>query len=516
MDYVTDKPDLMQIGAMYRTVSSDREIAFTKDAALSSARDVARTSPYGRSAIRVKSENVIGAEYRLSLTVDTRRFGVSPEEAEDWIDVVKAEWRAYAESTHFSADAQRKQTFSGLARTSFISYFVSGEALASVEWKSSFTNYKTCMNLIDPERLSDPKGIIDRLTNRRMGVERDMHGAPLAYHIRHYHISDGSLWNIDTMQWDRYERYTKWGRPRILHAFEHDRVAMTRGISHFITAVDPLRQLDKFQETELESAGIRAAFAAVIESELDYDKAMELLSPDQKQLVREGGYMEMVSGYMKNKLGYYSNQNIRVGNSKVVHLIPNEKLDLKTGQTQPGQLKEFDDVSLYKIASALGVDTMSLKKDYSTASYSGGRAAEAEIARSYAVTRRDFNTQFVIPFFYAWLEEAIVVKGSIPMLGEGSFYENQHFLRVDFEAPGKIKLDPAKETAAQVEAYHIGARSLKDICDEDSRDWREVLQQRAREKQEMEDLRLTPADIDPTLLGQGQGEQPQETGSEDK
>jgi lambda family phage portal protein len=492
-----------------RLQSSDIEAYRSKDHLLSGARDVSRTSPYGRSAVRTLVDNVVGSNFALSMDPDLTLLGVTSEQAEEWADLVEAEWRAYAEGLGFSADAQRRQSFSGLMRTAFAGYFVGGEALGSVEWKAGFGSaYSTCLYLMDPERLSDPHGAIDYNSKRRMGVERDKHGAPIAYWIRQASPSDGLWQPAATYKWDRKARFSSWGRPRILHAFEADRPDMSRGLSHFTTAIDPIRSLDEYQQTELEAAAVRATFAATITSELNYEQAIGLLGPDQRQALQANGPLSMALQMMTERLGFYGSQDIKVGKTKITHLLPNEKLDIKNGTLMPGVLKEYDEVSLYKIASALGVDYASLTKNYSSTNYSGARVALAEIARSYSVRRADFTSQLCIPFAMAWLEEAIVVRETIPMLGKSSFYEKRGALRMDFDTLGKPLIDPLKEMQAKQTQYQMGATSLRQICKEFDMDYRQVLEQRAREKADMALLGLKPEDINPDLIAQGAGRPP--------
>ena len=492
-----------------RLRSSDVEAWRTKDHLLTNARDVSRTSPYGRSAVRTLVDNVVGEKFKLTVTANLRLLGVSSQEAEEWADQVEAEWEAYAESEAFTVDAQRRQTFSGCMRTAFSSYFVGGESLATVEWKASHNSvYKTCLNLIDPERLSDPYGVVDWKMRRRMGVERDQHGAPTAYHIREAHPSDVFFFGRDFYKWKRVSRYSTWGRAKVLHAFEQDRPNMTRGLSQFTTAIDPIRSLDEYQATELEAAAVRATFAATIESELNYEQAIGLLGQDARMALQNNGPLDMALRMMVDRIGFYGAQDLKIGKTKVVHLLPNEKLDLKSGALLPGVLKEFDEVSLYKIASALGVDYASLTKNYSETNYSGARVALAEIARSYAVRRKDFVTQFAAPFALAWLEEAIVVRKTIPMIGKGDFYTNRSAISLDLDTLGKPLIDPLKEVQAKQVLYQIGATSLRDICKELDLDYRQVLEQRAREKADMAALGLKPEDINPELLSQGVGKPP--------
>ena len=482
--------------------SSDAETQYVRDGAGADARDLARTNPYGISALRTTLDSVVGSKFRLKLTPNADALGVDSQAAQSWADSVESAWDAFAESSDFAADAQRTQTFTGLMRTAFASVFTYGEAAGAVSWKPSMMGDSTCLHLVDPDRISDPNGIIDTIHNRRMGIERDSFGEPMAYHLRRAHISD-SIWNpSDPYIWDRIERQTTWGRPRFLHYFNHDRADMTRGISSFTTASETIKNHELMVNSEIEAAALRATFAATLTSELDYESAINVIGPDLKAKMQEQGPMALALQQMIQRKSFYSGSNLKVGSSKVSHLLPGEKLELLSSNGSQSSMKDFDSITLYRLASALGVDYASLTKDYSDSNYSGARVALADIARSHEVKREMFVQSFAMPFVGAWLEERIVL-GKTPMLGKKNFYEVKgSLLTGGFKTWSKIKLDPLKESQAEQGYLDMGAMSLKDVCDGLDKDWEEVLTQRAREKALMKSLGLTPEDINPTLIGQ--------------
>ena len=486
----------------YGTRSSDSEVFRSKDGLTQAARDVSRTSDYGGSVRRTLVDNMVGANLKLVVSIDAKALGIDDDTAGLLSDVIEQEWNVHAEGPTFGADAQRKQTFSGLMRTAASSYVTAGEALSSVEWKPSLSGYATCLNLIDPERLSDPNGAIDPVSGRRMGVWRDYFGEPVAYSIRRFQVSD-SLWTTQSYVWDVFRRYTDWGRPVILHAFEHDRPEMTRGISAMTTEIDPLRNIRNFLQTEMDASSVRAQFAAVIRAEVNYDQAMQILGNEAREHIKQKGFHEYNLHMQKDRAQFYNGQELELGKAKIVHLLPNEKMELLHSTQAVGSLKEFVDTQLYSIASGTGTSYSSLTKNYSQVNYSGGRMEMAEVDRGYSVRRDDFFTQLPIPFFFAWLEEAVVVRGTITIPGKLPYYQAVKYISVAFEVRGKTRLDPLKEIQADIEAYKIGANSLKNICDQFNLDWREIVQQRALEKKLFDSLGLKPEDINWELLGQG-------------
>jgi lambda family phage portal protein len=482
--------------------SSDIQTWRNKDAFASDARDAARTNPYGKSAVRSQVDAIIGTEFKLQYEPDYDALGVSAEEAAAYADLVEGEWNRSATSSLYHMDAQRKQTFTGLMRTAYASFYVSGEVLATVEWKKAFNGDRTCLHILEPERLSDPRGMQDRTGHRRMGVERDKHGAPVAYHIREANMSDVIVWGPSASQfaWRRVPRYTPWGRLNVIHFFDQDRPDMTRGITSFTTALLPMRLLQDYNTTELESAAIRATYAAVVESELDYEQAMRVIGDANAGAIGNNKVLDFTLRMMADRASFYRGQDFKFGKSKVAHLLPNEKLHMVQGNQSASALKDFNAQNLYMLASALGVDHATLTKNFSDTNYSGARAALFDVWRSYEVRRSSFIDGVAVPFFGAWLEERIAFRGTLPMLGNKSFFEARDAIcRATFQTWNKPRLDPLKENEADKVLYEMGALSLRDLCAVDGKDWRKVLQQRALEKAERERLGLLPEDINPAV-----------------
>lgn len=482
--------------------SSDILVSRTKDGFSADARDASRATPYGKSAMRTVVDSVIGAKFTLNLDPQASELGVSDEEAADWAEMVETKWEIAASSIGFHMDAQRKQTFTGLMRTAYGCFYVSGEAAATIEWKQSMNGQRTCLNLIDAERICDPRGQRDMQHGRRMGVERDKHGAPLGYHIRERHTSDAMMWGPpDHYTWKYVPRFTPWGRQQFIHFFEQDRPDMTRGMSSFTTALLPMRLLNDYMTTELESAAIRATYAAVIQSKLNYEEAMKVIGDEFASTLNKNPILDFTMRQMAERATFYRGQDFRFGKSKVAHLLPDEELKMVQGNTHVSSIKDFTQTNLYTLASALGVDYASLTKDYSSTNYSGARAALYDVWRSFEVRRASFIEAVAWPFFCAWLEEQVALRGTIPMLGKKSFYEVRDALCFGtFETWAKPRLDPLKENQADLVMYKIGGMSLRDICKLDGRDWRKVMKDRARQKAEMERLGLEPQDIDWDIL----------------
>lgn len=60
------------------------------------------------------------------------------------------------------------------------------------------------------------------------------------------------------MTWRRIPRETAWGRPHVVHDFDHERGAQHRGNGILTPVIQRLKMLVKYDESELEAAILNA------------------------------------------------------------------------------------------------------------------------------------------------------------------------------------------------------------------------------------------------------------------
>lgn len=456
------------------------------------ARDLVRNNAYAKNAARMNRDAVSGSGLKLSLKIDWRTIGLENiEAANEWQDHVVREWEAYAESVEFQADARRQQTFSQMFQLADQADYVDGECLAVLEMKPGIGIYQTCLNIIDIDRLDNPPGMIasDRV---RGGIERDIYGEPISYYIRDRHPSDVSLsMDVNPLGYKNVPRRTQWGRPIVLHTYDQTRPEMTRGVSEFASAITPMRMLGQYNDTELESAITQAAFAAVIKTEIDWSQAMNVLGAD---IAKSGNkFYDVAKAYLTHAADYADGRDIRWQGARIPHLLPNESLDVVRATHPNSNFADFENAFLRQLAAGLGVEAHELAKNYREVNYSAARAALLSVWRTYRARRNRLITQFAMPFFGAWLEEAVALGTVILPAGVEDFLAAKPYLvRGTFIAWGKPMIDPMKERQAQNLGMQMGVETIEDVCADAGNNWRDTLDQRAYERQYMIKIGLDP------------------------
>jgi lambda family phage portal protein len=489
------------VGPPKREADYDHRDIYRNDVGI--ARQIARSDPFGVNAVRTKRASVVGQGLKLNLVPDHIALGVTPEAAAEWAQNYTSEFNSWANSAYFECDASRKQTLTGLFWTAYDSLYVSGEAVAVMKFKKAFGPYETCLHLLEPERISTPYERVAQ-KNIRQGVERDEDLAPIAYHISRRPLAPFISWGVPPFywKWDRVTRYTDWGRPQILHSFQHLRPDMTRGISTFASVIKQMRMLKQYSDTELQSAITQAAYAAVVKTELDYEDAMKVVGAmDPKKLRAYGGnpIAAAMFEYMKLLGPFYGDMGLQYQGGKIPHLAPNDSLDVLRSTHPNNQFSAFEGAMLRQLCAGLGIDYPALSKNYAEVNYSGARAALADVWRSYECERVHLSQTFGMPIVNCHMEEALL-KGRIPMLGKKPWIEARMYLvRGGFTGWGKPMIDPQKERAAQRLALDMGVDTRTRMAAENGDDMAAIIQERAFEEKQLKDAGLTPEVLMPEL-----------------
>ena len=255
------------------------------------------------------------------------------------------------------------------------------------------TRYAICVQLIDPDRLSNPQLLFDQMYMRG-GVQIDEDGAANGYWIRRAH--QGDWFNAaKSMTWDLVPRETSWGRPIIVHDFDSDRASQHRGGAGIFTPVlQRLKMLVKYDSMELDSAIINAIFAAYLESPFDHSLIQEAMD--------DGSHLNF---YQETRREFHDKNAMVLANSRIPILFPGEKINSVAPNRPISNFKEFENAILRNVATGTGLSAQQLTNDWSDVNYSSARAALLEAWKTLTRRRGQFTFHFCSPIRAAWMEE---------------------------------------------------------------------------------------------------------------
>ncbi|EFH09396.1 phage portal protein [Pseudoroseomonas cervicalis] len=463
--------------------SPDGEVNPYRDTVVARIRDLVRNDGWAAGTVTRTLDAVIGADFRLSSIPDyralARRFGAAfdPVWAREFSDAFEQIHRAWATDPARYCDLGRRHSFTQICRLAFRHYLVEGEAVASIPWRPDRVGYgrarwATTVQTIDPDRLSNPNGVMDTETLRG-GVELDGDEVPVAYHFRMAHLGDWFAAG-KSVQWERLPRETEWGRPIVVHHFDADRAGQHRPVGGIFTPVlARLRMLAKYDQLEVQAAIVNAIFGAYIESPYDPDDIQSALNSD-----------EAMSAYQQERAKFHEDRRLMAGDVRLATLYPGEKINTISSSRPASAFDMFEAAMLRNFAAATGNSYEAVSGDYRGSTYSSARQALLEAWRTLGRRRHEFGAGFCTPIAGALLEEAID-RGEVPLpAGAPDFAEARaEYLRCRWIGPGRGWIDPTKEPEGSRMKMASGLSTLqREAAENDGLDWEENLDQLALEQ----------------------------------
>ncbi|MEX3691875.1 phage portal protein [Paraburkholderia sp. BR14263] len=472
--------------------SPDGELNMYRDRIVARIRDVVRNDGWASAAVTRTLDNVIGADFRpiskpdwMALRAMTGMKAFDHVWADEFGQAVEAHYRVWAYDPGRYCDTQRCLMIPQAMALAFRHKCVDGDALGMLHWRPQRmgpgrASYATALQLIDPDRLSNPQQKFDQDTMRG-GVEVDEDGAAVGYWIRRAHQGDWFSAS-KSLHWDRIERETTWGRPIIVHDFDHDRAAQHRGGAGILTPVlHRLKMLVKYDSAELDAAIINAIFAAYIESPFDDEFTQEAFDDGEK-----------LRTYNDYRREYHDDRNIVVGNARVSHLFPGEKMGFANAARPTSNFADFENAVLRNVAAGTGTSAQMISQNWADVNYSSYRAAMLEVWKTFYRRRFNFAHGFGQPVFCAWLEESMEIDDLPLPAGAPPFIEYRAaYGRARWMGPGRGYVDPEKERKGAILGMDAGLSTLEDECaDLAGADWREKVGQRAVERAYFKELNM--------------------------
>lgn len=454
--------------------SADADILYDLPKLRDRSRDLARNAPIAGGAITTVVQNVVGTGLSLKSRPDATVLGMSEDEAAEWAANTQKEFELYAESPN--CDLTRTQNFYGLQDLTLRSWAESGDVLVTfpfVPVKGS--PYALRIQVIEGDRLETPFGVVEggKAKDGNIiagGVELDANGAPVAYHILEQH--PGSLAGRTNRKSQRIDAFgQKTGRRNVVHLFARTRPGQNRGVPMLAPVIEPLKQLTKYAEAELDAAVVSSLFTVFVKTP-DGMGLTDIQGTDDKSQQDE----------------------IKLGTGSILDLAPGEEIQM-AGQNRPNQAFDAFVLSLLRqIGVGLGLPFEVLIKHF-TASYSAARAALMEAWRFYRLRREFLAAGFCDPVYEAWMEEAVAL-GRIDAPG---FFDDpalrRAYLKSEWLGDAPPQIDPVKEVDAASKRIELKVSTHEEeTMFLTGGNFEEKVRQQAREKKLMQDAGLNGQD----------------------
>lgn len=459
--------------------SADDEVLDSREALVARARDLYRNHPVIHGAVNKIADAVIGSRVLLDAKPMHELLGKNIDWALDWSLRTEAEFKAWAYGPGHECDVRGENSFGQIMRTALVTRIVDGENFIIIRNRANGPRYTTAIELIDTDRVCNPQGTPDNhvLANGNTvfgGIEYDRDGRPVAYHVRVNHPAQLTV-HGNSFKWVRVARFTRTGKPQMIHSFRVHRANQKRGISGLASVIKRVRMNDNYDIAELEAALFDAINAGFVESPYPASDVASAMAPSGSA----GG-----AGWsLEKQIAFRKENKVNLRGVRMLMGLPGEKFNWKQPARPAGNYPAFKGAGQHDMAAGLGLSYPQLSESWADINFSSARAMLNEKYRGFDSMGEEFCDQVCLQIYMAWLEEAIAI-GTVKMPGGAArFYDRRPLIGfASWLRPGRGKVDPLKEGQASDLEVHAGRSNNAIECANNGMDLTDVLVGQARER----------------------------------
>ncbi len=432
---------------------------------LARAQDLERNSDIANSIVNAFIRNVIGPGIKLQARTSSERTNIKIEEAFD-------EW------SRGLCDITGQQNFYEMQAMMLRRKMVDGEVFCKfVNRGGNFSLQVIRAEMLDSSLMSAPnKNVI------RSGIELNDVLRPVAYWVQKKD-PEGYV----TLEPERVPAED------MLHLWTRRYPDQLRGISDFAACLKRIRDLDEYLNAETIAAKIAASFCLLITQ-----NTPGLPGSPNPRRDREGKPLE------------------RIRPGMIAHLAPGEDVKTANPSRSSTTAESFTSIHERLTGASLGISYEMISRDFNGSSYSAARQGNLEDRKTFQPVQQWMIQHFCQPVYEAFLDWA-VLSGRVKI---GSYWSRRkEWQRCEWVAPGWQSIDPLKEAQADVLSMQNGTLTMAQQCASHGVDWRDQLDQMAKEKAYAEEMGLilsihTPESVQAASANHTEGENGNEQGEE--
>ena len=445
----------------------ERELIATR------AQDMVANDSHAASVIEGMNINVVGTGIHPQSRPNAKVLGWTEKQAREFQAQAEWVWSLWANGKE--CDARGRLPFWAMQFQSVWSLLVNGEFFRiPIMIDEPGRTFSLALQSITPLRCCTPSDLIHD-KNIRDGIKLGKYGQPDGYYIFSppEELQDDWASVAYTSQPSMYFKYipARLGhRPGMFHVFIAKEDEQVRGVSVLAPAMKFFRDLSDYLDYELVGAIVAASFPVFIETNNPIETAQYYQSEDEA-----------------DEKTYYG----EVAPGQIMYGNPGEKPHILEANRPGNTFDSFVERILRAVGAAVGMPYEIVAKDFSKTNYSSARAALLEAWRVFRVYQKWLVDMFCQPVWEMVLEEAWL-RGLITLpKGSPDWYDAMPaYTRATWIPPRRGHVDPIKEMRANTDGLKNNILTLADIVAENGGDWETVLEQKARERQKMQELGL--------------------------
>lgn len=422
------------------------------------SRDQVRNAPIAAGAVNTDVLHVIGTGLSYTPAINAKRLGITEERAKEWSEDTKWRFGVWAAST--DCDYYQQQDFYSQSELAYRTWDVSGDAWALTPIDQRNGEDTLIIQLLEADRVCNPRGQPMSDTLQDGVVLEESTGKPIAIQVAKNHPGDMRGAN----EWTRVElRGAKTGRRNVLQMMDIERPGQVRGVPWLAPIIEPLKQIQKWSDNELNAAVVNSIYAVFME--MDGEAFSEIFDDESASAIVKDA--QKWSGKMES--------------GKAINLLPGEKAHMVTPGRPNPEFDPFWNAMTRQMGMTLGIPVEVLTMHFQS-SYTAARGALIMAWRRFSQRREKMAKLFCQPIFELWLENE-VSQGRIACPG---FFANRYvraaWCAATWTGDGPGSVDQVKDATAAKMRVDMGISTLQaESIAYDGQDWDTKNAQRAKE-----------------------------------
>lgn len=392
------------------------------------ARDLERNSDAAEAVIKALLRNVIGTGINPQPKIRLKNSKLDTKLNEQ----LEKKWKLWCKK--HNCDITGQQPFNELLEMVLRRLVVDGEIFRRIVYKDG----KLKIQLLEADIIESPMSMMGLDGNFVIdGIKVDPYGKPLEYHVLKQ-TPDGFT-SFETIPVPAKD---------MGHIFKKKRPTQYRGVTHFAGAINSINNADDYLEAKLVAQRIAASYAVVVTKNGP--------SGIGRETDADGKPIEKVSP------------------GKFLYLRPGEDAKSLTPTIDGDNVGEYIKIQDRRTSAGMGLSYETVTRDVEKVNYSSIRHNHLEDRREWRGLQKFLIDHFCQPIWEEFVRWQ-VLSGEIMIR---DFWSNQEdYFECFWTAPGWTWVDPYKDVKASEVELNLGLNSIQNICAEQGRDWRDVIDQ---------------------------------------
>lgn len=443
------------------SITADQLIAKDLKTLRARSREQYYNNAYAKRFVNMCKVNVVGESGIViqSKIIDSKQ---KPDKAAQ--KAIEREFQNWAKRAK-NCDYKHRSNFIDIQNMIITSLVVDGEAFVKIVPSGK---YGFSLKIIDSELIDI--NYFDSLNNGnfiKFGIEYNAAGRAVAYYVNSNPIK-GSPHGSEYVAVER----SRVSADEMLHIFINELPDQNRGIPWMAASLSRLKMLDGFEEASLVNARVSAS------------KMGFFISENGDEYKGEGGDGDLTT-------------NAEAGTFE--QLPDGMRLESFDPNYPQGEFEVFCKQVLRGVSSGFGVAYNTLGNNLEGVNFSSIRHGALEERDMWKAIQNVLISQAIMPVYESWLErqyELQTIKiynaSATPISLNRDF---DYYLAATYQGRRWDWVDPYKDIQAKKEEYLLNATSLTAIVREKGRDLEDVLEERARENELMQQYGVTPMQV---------------------